>query len=184
MHPLLSFASPRRAAERISTATFALAGDRRAIFAARQLVRALGARVVTLHDTDKPLYHAAAVFAANYVVANLAIACELLGRIGINEHAARRLFTPLANGVLENVSAHGAARALSGPISRGDVTTVRAHLAALPLASHRRLYAALGRVALEIAEITPSQRARLRAVFRAGSVPHRPSRPHPVRATH
>ncbi|MBI3073223.1 MAG: DUF2520 domain-containing protein [Deltaproteobacteria bacterium] len=167
MHPLLSFANPRRAAAQVSEATFALSGDQCAIAAARKLIRRLGAHVVTIRDRDKPLYHAAAVFAANYLVANFSVACDLLARIGIDDHTARRLFAPLARGVLENIVTHGAARALSGPISRGDVTTLRAHLAALPHESHRRLYAALGEVIVDLAKISPSQKSQLRRTLHA-----------------
>jgi predicted short-subunit dehydrogenase-like oxidoreductase (DUF2520 family) len=169
MHPLLSFANPRQAAARIASATFALSGEARAIARARQLVRALHARSIHLHDGDKPLYHAAAVFGANYLVANMVLACDLMARVGIREAEARRLLSPLALGVIADAAARGARHALSGPIARGDATTVRAHIAALPTASFRRLYSELGRVVLDLADISPAARSRVRRAFRADS---------------
>jgi predicted short-subunit dehydrogenase-like oxidoreductase (DUF2520 family) len=107
-------------------------------------------------DSDRAVYHAAAVFASNYLVALLAEAVRLLEQSGWTEKEAVRGLVPLAEGALANVAKRGPTAALTGPIRRGDAETVRRHLEALaeahsdPRLGH--LYRMLGEVALEIAK--------------------------------
>ena len=104
--------------------------------------------IVEIPAEGKPEYHAAAVFASNYVVVLAALA-ERLGReAGLD--VSWRLFLPLMRQTIDDLGAHDPAATLTGPIRRGDVGTVRAHLAALP-EPVRSLYAALGREALALA---------------------------------
>lgn len=84
----------------------------------------LGARPFRLSDELKPLYHAAAAAAANYVTAALGLAEALAAEAGVPYEAAR----PLVNAVTNNVFEFGAESALTGPIARGDVSTVKAQL--------------------------------------------------------
>jgi predicted short-subunit dehydrogenase-like oxidoreductase (DUF2520 family) len=98
------------------------------------------------------VYHAAAVFASNYLVALAGLAVELLETIGWSEPDAVAGLVPLMEGALAEVARNGPTGALTGPIRRGDVETVTRHLEAL--ASRPRvadLYRMLGQIALEIA---------------------------------
>jgi len=126
------------------------------------LARDLGAKPKRVDDAQRAVYHAAAVFASNYVVALLAEAVRLLEHSGWTEKEAVQGLLPLAEGAVANVRKRGPIPALTGPIRRGDAETVRRHLAALgALDAHagraggRRktdLYRMLGDVALEIAQ--------------------------------
>jgi predicted short-subunit dehydrogenase-like oxidoreductase (DUF2520 family) len=148
-HPLQTVAEPATAPERLRGAYAGVEGDARAIAAGEQMAAALEMIPVRLTAAAKPLYHAAAVLAANYTVALAAIAQRVAEQAGIAPAAAAHMYQPLLAGAVANVDALGVERALTGPIRRGDVATVRAHLAALR-PDDRELYVALGRAALEL----------------------------------
>ncbi len=126
-----------------------------------RLARDLGAKPKRVDDAQRAVYHAAAVFASNYVVTLLAEAVTLLERSGWTEKEAVEGLVPLAEGAVANVRKRGPVAALTGPIRRGDAETVLRHLGALAeldaragSAGGRRktdLYRMLGDVALEIA---------------------------------
>jgi len=154
LHPLQSFATAEDAERLLPGSVFGItpgAGARERIEA---LVAVLGGEAVMVADADRPLYHAAAVMASNYLVAVEDAAVQLLVSAGFAEDAAQRALRPLMAGTADNVGRLGTTAALTGPIVRGDVQTVRGHieaLSALP-GDELQLYRALGRRTLEIAE--------------------------------
>jgi hypothetical protein len=135
-----------------------------------KLARDIGARPRHLDDTQRALYHAAAVFASNYVIAAVYEGTRLLEASGWLRAEAERALIPLVEGVVANLRKQGTVGALTGPIRRGDVDTVKRHLAALdslsapsalrPVPRPRRgdtsgvgkTYRMLGQIALEIAK--------------------------------
>ncbi len=88
---------------------------------ARWLARTLGLQPFDLADADKPLYHAGAVMASNFLVTLYRAAARLLEETGAPPEA----LVPLMTRTIEN------GFALTGPIARGDWSTVEAHLRAL-----------------------------------------------------
>src|SRR5204863_9403733 len=121
------------AVARIPGASFAVtARDAATRDIGTRLVRDVGGRPFALDEDDKALYHAAAVFASNFVVVLASLAAGVFDRIGIDDALARLL--PLSHAALENVHALGPGRALTGPAVRGDDGTIRANLAALDAA--------------------------------------------------
>lgn len=169
MHPLMSVSlEPAQAARHFRGATFFLEGDLEAVGVADALVRRLGGVPLTLAPEAKPLYHAGAVFASNYVVTMLAEALRLLESAGIGRAAALDALLPLARATLDNVAAAGPAGALTGPIARGDAATAHRHLSAL---THRdaELYRAVGRETLRLAReagLDETRAARLEEILR------------------
>jgi hypothetical protein len=148
------------------------------------LTRALGARPKRVDDSQRALYHAAAVFASNYVDVLLGTAVKLLQQTGWSEREATAGLLRLTEGMLETVRKRGPVRALTGPIRRGDVNTVERHLAALSELPIRRLsgagfptsgeatrvveqYRMLGLIALEIAAEAGLEPASAEGVRRA-----------------
>jgi len=123
LHPLLSVADGAD----FSGVPFAVEGE-----VARALALRLGGVPFEIAPEAMPLYHAAAVFAANYVVTLLDVAVRLARQAGLPEDAAREALGALAAGAVANVRRLGAAEALTGPIARGDESIVARHLAALP----------------------------------------------------
>ncbi|MGH7539384.1 MAG: Rossmann-like and DUF2520 domain-containing protein [Gemmatimonadota bacterium] len=174
-HPLLALAGPRQGAFR--SATFGVEGDDEATAWGSELARELGARVVRVRPEAKALYHAAAVFGANYVVACLSVAADLLDRSLETEPGpqevppdrALRALLPLVRSAVENVAAAGLRAGVTGPIVRTDVETVRGHLDTLDPAT-RALYRALGAALLRSRGAGPSDDeayARLRQLLEA-----------------
>jgi predicted short-subunit dehydrogenase-like oxidoreductase (DUF2520 family) len=143
VHPLVSLPDATLGARRLSRAWFAVAGDP----IAGEVVAALGGRSVTVVDEARATYHAAAVVAANHLVA-------LLGQV---DRLARSVEVPfeayldLARGALDNVAEVGPAAALTGPVARGDRATVAGHLHAIPI-EERPAYAVLADAAQRLAD--------------------------------
>ena len=130
-HPLQSFPAPRppEAFQGITVAVDAsTTGLERRL---AQLARDIGAQPRHVADQERVLYHAAAVFASNYVVAVIAEAVKILEKAGWSRDEAEQALLPLVEGVVANVRSAGVTKALTGPIRRGDVETVRRHLEAL-----------------------------------------------------
>ena len=113
--------------------------------------RDVGGQPFRLAEEAKPLYHAAAVFASNYLVAITALADGLFRDAGLPEPA--ELFLPLQRATLDNVAAMGPAAALTGPAIRGDAGTVAANLEALAKHAPEAVpaYVVLADVALDLA---------------------------------
>lgn len=153
LHPLRSFADPERAVASFEGTACAVEGSPAAAEALTDLVRKIGGRPLEVSPGGKPLYHAGAVFASNYLVAILDAAERLFESAGIPREEGRRALARLAAGTLDNVAAVGPREALTGPVERGDDRTVTAHRDAI-LKSRPELadaYALLGRLALDLA---------------------------------
>ncbi|MGE5230941.1 MAG: Rossmann-like and DUF2520 domain-containing protein [Deltaproteobacteria bacterium] len=162
-HPLQTVAEPGDAPDRLRGAFAGIEGDARALAAGRRVAAALGMTAVPLDPAAKPLYHAGAVFSANYVTAAVGVAERLAREAGVPADLAARMYLPLLAGAARNLPDLGTAAALTGPVRRGDVGTIRAHLAALP-ADVRPLYRMLGLAALALAEEAGLAEAPARAV--------------------
>ncbi len=147
-HPIVPLAHPTRAARRLRGAWIGIDGDPGARRAARALAAALGARVLVIPAGDRALYHAAAVFAANFPVVLAAVAERLMRRSGIDPRTARAVVYTLLRATVENLAGANPARALTGPAARGDRASIARHIAALkgerPVAD---AYRALSRLA-------------------------------------
>jgi predicted short-subunit dehydrogenase-like oxidoreductase (DUF2520 family) len=121
VHPLQTL-SLERGAEQLDGAwaaiTFETDDARRE---AEWLASTLGLRPFPLADADKPLYHAGAAMASNFLVTLYRAAARLLEESGAPPGA----LVPLMQRTIEN------GFALTGPIARGDWSTVEAHLRAL-----------------------------------------------------
>lgn len=81
-----------------------------------------------ISSENKIRYHAAAVFASNFVVALSHIACGMLDTCGFSETEALRALTPLMLNNIKNITNVGPQKALTGPVQRGDFETIRKHL--------------------------------------------------------
>ncbi len=126
----------------------------------------LGAHVVRLEGVDRAKYHAAAVFASNYVVSLMAAAARSWEQAGLPPDTARSALTALLLGASQNVAARDLSEALTGPIARGDTETVERHLAALAEPDLRELYRRLGAVLLTLdLGHSPETASRLRAIL-------------------
>ncbi|HWN90366.1 MAG TPA: DUF2520 domain-containing protein [Verrucomicrobiae bacterium] len=130
-HPLQSFPAPR-GPEAFRGITVAVDATTPTLMRRlRALARVIGAKPRHVGDEDRALYHAAAVYASNFVDVVVAEAVRLLGQIGWSEDEATRALMPLIDGAVANIRRRGVVGALTGPIRRGDAETVKRHLEAL-----------------------------------------------------
>ncbi len=152
LHPLQTLPDVASALERLPGCAMAVTADDDGAFTVgERIADDLMARPFRLDEAMRPLYHAAAVFASNYLIVTSGIAEDLFRRAGVPD--PRRAMLPLQRASLDNVERLGPADALTGPAVRGDATTIERNLAALrdqgPVVVDA--YVALCRVALELA---------------------------------
>lgn len=131
MHPVRSFADPATVARDFAGTFCGVEGDAAALAILQPALLAIGAQPVAIDGAAKTVYHAASVFASNYLVTVLDVALRAYQAAGIDAATARALAGPLAAETLANVLRLGAPAALSGPIARGDMTTVARQQAAV-----------------------------------------------------
>ena len=121
LHPLMTF-TRARGPEQLDGAWAAVTaetGEAREV--GFELARMLGLRPFELADEARPLYHAGAAIASNYLVTLHRVASELFTAAG----APAEALEPLMRRTIEN------GFELTGPIERGDWKTVEAHRTAI-----------------------------------------------------
>ena len=115
VHPIRSFADADAVAAGFAGTFCGVEGDQRALDVLLPALAAIGARAVQIDPAAKTVYHAAAVFASNYLVTVIDAALRAYQAAGIPEAVARELARPLAIESMENAFRLGAAPALTGP---------------------------------------------------------------------
>ncbi|MGB9886931.1 MAG: Rossmann-like and DUF2520 domain-containing protein [Moorellales bacterium] len=167
LHPLQSCPTPEQGRQNLPQAVFSAEGDPEAYPVAEAIVADIGARLFHIDPAAKPLYHAAACVASNYLVTLLDLAQRLLTEAGLPKEMFPDAVYPLIRGTLENIAKLGIPEALTGPISRGDAGTVREHLRAMEgkLPDLLPLYGLLGwytvKLAVRKGTIGPAEAAEL-----------------------
>ena len=151
LHPLQTIVEPELAPARLRGAWAAVEGMPRAVEAGERIAQDAGMRPFRIATKAKPIYHAGAVFASNYLVVVEAVAQRLLRHAGLSDADAWAALRPLVEGTIENLSRHEPREALTGPVVRGDTATIDRHLQSLAI-DDAKLYRALGRAALELAQ--------------------------------
>lgn len=149
VHPMKSFADPALAVRTFRGTYCGVEGPPEL----SSLVRSWGGIPLRIDPNSKALYHAAAVFATNYVVSLVDAAVEVLSAAGVPRRKALPAALSMARGTLDNLGHVGLPAALTGPIERGDAGTVQRHLDALAAADRKLLesYVSLGLRACKIA---------------------------------
>lgn len=171
LHPLQSFADVKMAMENLPGSYFALEGDEEALPLAEQIVKDLNGKSFFIAAKDKPLYHAAACIASNYLVSLMHFATGLYNRFGLSREEAFAALFPLVKGTIHNISQAGPAGALTGPVARGDGPTLAGHLEALKEVGEQELdlYCKLGlytvKVAVEKGTIGAQEAKKLEEIF-------------------
>jgi predicted short-subunit dehydrogenase-like oxidoreductase (DUF2520 family) len=169
LHPLQTFPEPGGSPDRFVGITCGIEADAPLDARLEAICHALGASSLRLHGVDRASYHAAAVFASNYVVALHAAAARAFAHAGLPADRARSALGPLTLGAATQIAGLPLAQALTGPIARGDVSTVNAHLQSLQRdpALHD-LYRSLARTLLELPiALSPQQLAQLQTLLAA-----------------
>jgi predicted short-subunit dehydrogenase-like oxidoreductase (DUF2520 family) len=170
-HPLQTFASAQQAMENIPGSTFALEAEEPLLNILKDMAAALDGHWVELKASDKVLYHAAAVFACNYMVTLVKLATDLWQTFNVPTQKATKALLPLLRGTLNNIDTVGIPQCLTGPIARGDIGTINKHLDALNQTAPHLLstYRELGRQTIPIAlakgRINQEQAQELQAIL-------------------
>ena len=121
LHPLQTF-TRARGPEQLDGAFAAVTAETpEARERGYELARLLGLKPFELADDARPLYHAGAAIASNYLVTLHRVASELFRSAGAPPEA----LVPLMQRTIEN------GFELTGPIERGDWETVEAHREAI-----------------------------------------------------
>jgi len=180
MHPLQSFSGVT--VPSLDGKMFAIEGDPSALRCARQMVRALGGLPVQIAAPRKPLYHAAAAFAAGHVLATEETSVQLLMLAGMKRGEAVRMLLQLTRQVLDNFERLGPTAAWTGPLARGDSKVIAMHVAAMRTLPREFLnaYVALNELATRVLAPQPrgiraewsgvSKKEISRATFAGGKV--------------
>jgi predicted short-subunit dehydrogenase-like oxidoreductase (DUF2520 family) len=121
LHPLQTFTRARGPEQLDGSWAAVTAGTEEARELGFELAELLGLRPFELADDARPLYHAGAAVASNYLVTLHRVASELLAAAGAPPEALE----PLMRRTIEN------GFELTGPIERGDWDTVEAHREAI-----------------------------------------------------
>lgn len=132
------------------------------------VVVAVGGHPFPLEGVDRRLYHAAAVFMSNHVVALASAATRLWEQAGLPEETGREALAPLLLAAANNVASLPLTGALTGPLARGDIATIEGHLAAMEsMPDLRELYRALSAELLHLELGCPEETTRrLRELLR------------------
>lgn len=183
LHPLQSCATVEMAVENIPGSVFSIQGDEEGTKVALKLVEQLGGHPVCITREAKPLYHAAACVASNYLVSLVHLSTELLKAAGLPPEINFQALLPLIQGTLKNIAAVGTPGALTGPIARGDLDTIEEHLAVMRQEVPQLLdqYRELGTFTADLAALKGSldkfSALKLKTLFQSARAAEEPSEP-------
>lgn len=129
VHPMHSFIDPNVSLQKYPGTYCAVEGDKEAIDKVSAIFIAIGSKLISVASDKKPLYHAAGVFASNYLLTLAEQSLSCLRGAEIAENDALGLVAALMQSTIANllVKKHPVA-ALTGPLKRGDFATINTHL--------------------------------------------------------
>ena len=156
-HLILSFANAEAACAQFAGTPCALEGDTAARALLQVAFTAIGAPCFEVRSQDKLLYHAAAVFATNFLPVLQSVAEDAWRATGVPEALLPHLRASLLNNAVSNITRLGPQGALTGPAARGDTAAIARQAAAVGAWDDKAgaAYAALSALALRLASHTP-----------------------------
>jgi predicted short-subunit dehydrogenase-like oxidoreductase (DUF2520 family) len=178
IHPLQSFSSIDQAIKNIPGSYFGITADKKAQLPAKNIIRDLGGIPLFISSDQKPLYHAAACLASNYLVSLMNAVESIYRAIGLNEKDAKTAYLPLVYGSLKNIEKSGSISSLTGPIARGDFGTIKKHIMAINknLPQYSSLYSSLGLITVKVAQqkgtLNAGQAKKMNAILKGAKNEH------------
>lgn len=98
----------------------------------RALAEELGAeQTLMIRPEDLPLYHAAAVYGANFLTLLVTVVEQIAKAVRIEEKQMKSALRPIMTQALENALEHNSRDVLTGPLARGYDRSITAHRKAL-----------------------------------------------------
>jgi predicted short-subunit dehydrogenase-like oxidoreductase (DUF2520 family) len=152
-HPILSFANAEAACAQFAGTPCALEGDAAARAWLQTAFTAIGAQYFEVRSQDKLLYHAAAVFATNFLPVLQSVAEDAWRATGVPEALLPHLRASLLNNAVSNITRLGPQGALTGPAARGDTAAIARQAVAVSAWDEKSgaAYTALSALALRLA---------------------------------
>lgn len=152
IHPLQTFAGTENDACNLDGAFCCLEGTEDALVVLEKTASLLGMHAFRVKSGKKPLYHAGAVMASNFMIALHDIAVELERAAGVPGQIAEEALIPILESTLSNIKKKGRGKSLTGPFARGDTKTVKLHMLQMAKLCPGALapYKALGLKAVEL----------------------------------
>lgn len=153
-HCILSFATRETAIEQFAGTPCALEGDASLLALLQPAFQAIAAQCFTVASADKVLYHAAAVFATNFMPVLQGLAEEAWRTAGMPAALIEPLRARLLGNAVCNITALGPSGALTGPAARGDTAAIARQAAVVTAwdAQAGAAYQALSDLALRMAK--------------------------------
>jgi predicted short-subunit dehydrogenase-like oxidoreductase (DUF2520 family) len=162
VHPLKSFKKGYLDAQAFYGVNCVLEGDEQACHWLTTTFTSLGAHLIPIKSECKPLYHAAASMASNYLVTLAAKSEALLVKAGIPEEDASNMVYQLMQGTLNNVQeTRPMIEALTGPLKRGDYKTLAMHLKAIEDPVLKDFYKIAGLATLSLIQLPEDLKQRI-----------------------
>jgi predicted short-subunit dehydrogenase-like oxidoreductase (DUF2520 family) len=129
IHPLKSFASIEEAIKSLPGTIFGITySSKESKKIAEFLVKSMGGEIIEVEDNKKPLYHAAACVASNYLVTLINYAVLIHKKMGIKPEDSLKGLMGLVEDTVSNIKKMGTEKSLTGPIARGDIGTIKEHV--------------------------------------------------------
>jgi predicted short-subunit dehydrogenase-like oxidoreductase (DUF2520 family) len=151
VHPMRSFARPELSIKQYSGTYCAIEGDDEAVPEIISIFNSIGSSTYTIDKTKKASYHAAGVFASNYLVTLSHQALSCMREAGVEDDMAMKVITSLMSGTVANLEkTRSPEQSLTGPIQRGDISTIQKHIASFTNADQKKLYSALGKSTISL----------------------------------
>ncbi len=167
IHPMQSFAHKYAAPEKWRDIILAFQGNEICFPAAKEIADNLKSKIISIDEEQKIGLHVAGVMAANYVVAILSVAENILVQAGLDGISKNDILQPLLQGVVDNYKDHPAEDILSGPVKRGDINVLRRHIQYLRIHKSKDadLYLTLAKVLLNNPKFQIPGRAKLEEIL-------------------
>ncbi len=150
IHPNFAVSDKLTSYLNFQNAFITIEGNHRHLGEIVEFYKALGLRVGVIGAESKPKYHAASVFASNFVCGIYGSAIRMLQECGFSYDdafaALKGLFEANAAGIVKN----GPVEQLTGPAERCDTSTIRKHLEVLS-EEDKELYKLLTKETLNLA---------------------------------
>ena len=162
-----SFATPNVSIHHFSGTLCAFEGNNDCKDTIEILFTAIGAHIYAINADMKTLYHAAGVFACNFLPLLTQCAYTCLQKSAVPETFIKLIIQQLMQNMLNNIKQlENISAALTGPLSRGDVQVIEQHVQQLAQhTDYAPLYRLLSAFTLTLTQLDETTKQHLKAVL-------------------